>query len=65
MPIVLAHGALGIWDEIIFIAVALLFLAFMVMSWIRARANNDVLQSPQNEPESESPEQTTGRFELD
>lgn len=35
---VLAHGALGIWDEVIFIGVGILFLVFMVISWVRSRA---------------------------
>jgi hypothetical protein len=35
---VLAHGALGIWDEVIFIGVGILFLIFMVISWVRSRA---------------------------
>ncbi len=35
---VLAHGALGIWDEVIFIGVGVLFLIFMVISWVRSRA---------------------------
>lgn len=35
---VLAHGALGIWDEVIFISVGILFLVFMVISWVRSRA---------------------------
>ncbi|MDZ4670426.1 MAG: hypothetical protein SH821_06115 [Phototrophicales bacterium] len=35
---VLAHGALGIWDELIFLGVAVLFLIFMAVSWVRSRA---------------------------
>lgn len=39
MPyMVLAHGALGIWDEVIFIGVGILFLVFMAISWVRSRA---------------------------
>lgn len=34
---VLAHGALGIWDEVIFISVGVIFLIFMVVSWLRSR----------------------------
>lgn len=34
---VLAHGALGIWDEVIFISVGVIFLIFMVVSWVRSR----------------------------
>lgn len=35
---ILAHGALGIWDEVIFIAIGIIFLIFMIISWIRSRA---------------------------
>lgn len=35
---ILAHGALGIWDEVIFIGVGVIFLIFMIISWIRTRA---------------------------
>ncbi|HRF97221.1 MAG TPA: hypothetical protein PLZ51_18560 [Aggregatilineales bacterium] len=35
---VLAHGALGIFDELIFIGVAVLFLITMIIVWVRSRA---------------------------
>ena len=35
---VLAHGALGIFDELIFIGVAVLFLIAMIIVWVRSRA---------------------------
>lgn len=34
----LAHGALGIWDEVIFIAVIAAFVVIMAMSWLRSRS---------------------------
>ncbi|MCA9888149.1 MAG: hypothetical protein KC546_07245 [Anaerolineae bacterium] len=37
IPIIFAHGALGSFDEIIFVSVILLFLVLMVMSWVRSR----------------------------
>jgi len=37
LPILLAHGALGNWDEIIFGGVAVIFLAFMALSWVQSR----------------------------
>lgn len=37
MPPLLAHGALGWFDEILFAGVALAFIAMMVMSWLRSR----------------------------
>ena len=40
-PVLLAHGALGIWDEVIFISVAVIFIGMMGLSWFRARQMND------------------------
>jgi hypothetical protein len=37
-PVLLAHGALGIWDEVIFIGVIAAFVVIMVMSWLRSRS---------------------------
>lgn len=37
--LILAHGALGPWDEIIFVSVAVIFLVMMVLSWIKSRAS--------------------------
>jgi uncharacterized iron-regulated membrane protein len=37
MRFILAHGALGIWDEVIFISIAAIFLAMMGISWVRSR----------------------------
>ncbi len=37
IPLVLAHGALGAFDELLFLAVAVVFVALMVTAWIRSR----------------------------
>ncbi len=37
MPAILAHGALGPFDEIIFIGVAIGFLVMMGISWLRSQ----------------------------
>jgi hypothetical protein len=37
MPPLLAHGALGWFDEILFIGVGLGFIAMMALSWLRSR----------------------------
>lgn len=34
---ILAHGALGAVDEIVFLTVAFIFVAMMVISWLRTR----------------------------
>ena len=39
VQILLAHGSLGNWDEVIFLSVAAVFLVMMGISWIRSRAN--------------------------
>ena len=38
MFFVLAHGALGPFDEIIFFGIALVFLGMMGWSWLRSQA---------------------------
>lgn len=38
MPVILAHGALGPFDEIIFIGIAIIFVAMMAVSWLRSQA---------------------------
>ncbi|MBL8118844.1 MAG: hypothetical protein J0L63_11470 [Anaerolineae bacterium] len=39
--VILAHGALGIWDEVIFLSIGAIFLVMMGISWVRSR--NSVL----------------------
>jgi hypothetical protein len=34
---ILAHGLLGAWDELIYVSIAGVFVAFMAISWIRSR----------------------------
>lgn len=41
MPVILAHGALGPFDEIIFIGIAVIFLGMMGLSWLRSQALAD------------------------
>lgn len=58
MPVLLAHGALGPFDEIIFLSIAVVFLAMMGISWLRSQ------QLPDEETDSESAEPDAERFEL-
>ena len=37
MPILLAHGVLGIYDELVFLGVAVIFVVMMAVSWVRSR----------------------------
>ncbi|GAB4515731.1 MAG: hypothetical protein OHK0046_19610 [Anaerolineae bacterium] len=68
-PILLAHGALGPWDELIFGGVAVTFLVMMGISWFRASQadpledNRDLLLGDTPEP-ADQPDQPE-RFRLD
>jgi hypothetical protein len=65
-PILLAHGALGIYDEVIFIGIVAFFVGMMGISWVVSRNTNPDLDDSDSEPTSE-PEQseTEERFKLD
>lgn len=41
MPPILAHGALGPYDEIIFLGIAIAFLGMMGISWLRSQQIDD------------------------
>jgi hypothetical protein len=63
MLILPAHGALGPWDEIIFVAVAVVFVAMMAISWLRSRS--DAGESDLDEADtSEKAKVDENRFEL-
>ena len=61
MPVILAHGALGPFDEIIFLSIAVVFLAMMGISWLRSQQLTD----EDIEGTDEGREQDTERFELE
>ena len=61
MPVILAHGALGPFDEIIFLSIAVVFLAMMGISWVRSQQ----LPDEEMEADSESQESDRERFELE
>jgi len=61
MPVLLAHGALGPFDEIIFIGVAIVFLAMMGVSWLRSQQLTD----EDLELTDKDREQDTERYELE
>ena len=57
MPVLLAHGALGPFDEIIFIGIGVIFVVMMGISWLRSQELG--------EDESDGVEANEGeRFEL-
>ena len=36
-PVILAHGALGAFDELVFLGIALVFIGMMAVSWYRSQ----------------------------
>lgn len=58
--IILAHGALGIWDEVIFIAVAALFTVAVIGLWRLSRRFEPDLDEGWGEV-SAKPERETSR----
>lgn len=63
MHAILAHGLLGPFDEIIYISIAGVFVAFMALSWIRSR-NQPPEEEQQPAPTDEQPN-TPDHFRLD
>ncbi|MBZ0288515.1 MAG: hypothetical protein K8I30_12935 [Anaerolineae bacterium] len=63
IPIILAHGSLGVFDELIFFGVGVIFLAMMGISWLRSRnaPAEPVEEAVEQSPQEETPE----RFRLD
>lgn len=57
MPILLAHGALGPYDEIIFLGVAVIFVVMMGISWVRSRnvPPEELQETPTPTHESDTP----------
>ena len=60
MPILRAHGQLGIWDELIFLGITVVFGLIMVFSWLRSRN----LADADEEGDEEAPEESE-HFGLD
>lgn len=65
IPIFMAHGSLGNFDELIFLGVAVIFLVMMGISWLKSQQQVD--QEPQEAPAQETSPQTDApdRFKLD
>lgn len=66
MTMILAHGALGWFDELIFLGIIVLFGAMMFIAWFRSRGDDfetDLMpEKPKTDAtDSDSPE----RFQLD
>lgn len=63
VPIITAHGALGIWDEVVFIAVVVVMVAMMVITWLRSRSNIPDNETPPADATADA--QPPDRFRLD
>ncbi|MBZ0299759.1 MAG: hypothetical protein K8J31_08470, partial [Anaerolineae bacterium] len=61
MYIILAHGALGSWDEVIYLSIAVIFVGFMAISWLRSR-NQTIDEDP---PVETSDQPSSDHFKLD
>jgi hypothetical protein len=60
-PVIIAHGALGYWDEVIFISVVIVFLVMMANSWLRSRD-----ELPEDTPAAPPPPRASDtHFELE
>lgn len=65
-PPLLAHGALGNWDELIFLGVAIAVGILMAASWLRARASQSTGVNPRQEDGDASGDRAPrGSVELD
>jgi hypothetical protein len=69
MPFVIAHGALGSFDELIFVGVGVVFLALMAISWLRSRSasseTHDELNAKIAPHDTETPPDAADRFRLE
>jgi hypothetical protein len=62
MKVILAHGALGEFDEVIFIGIIVIFLVMVFFAWFRSRSMNYEEQDLMPPP---SAEQSEERFKLE
>lgn len=72
-PVILAHGALGEYDELIFLGIASIFLIVMGISWVKSRNTrpefNDVEEVQEGQRDlpqkADEPADAPDRFRLD
>jgi len=66
MPFLLAHGALGWWDEIIFAGVVFFFLVMMGLQWVKSRADGETTaEDTPSATDVPTAETKTDHFRLD
>ncbi len=62
----LAHGALGYWDEAVFITVMVIFFVLMGLSWVRSRTlDPEFDDEPVKNAETDGTTASPDRFRLD
>ena len=68
LPVILARGALGVYDELIMFGAAAIFLIIMGISWVRSRNTRppfeEESQREQPTPDTDSAD-APDRFRLD
>lgn len=65
-PTILAHGALGAFDEIIFLGVGVVFLVMMGISWLKSRNVKPEFDDPNIPAEATSTDSAQpDRFKLE
>ncbi|MDX2140984.1 MAG: hypothetical protein SF123_23075 [Chloroflexota bacterium] len=65
IPVLLAHGALGPYDELIFAAVGVVFLIMMGISWLRSRNAPELDEPILTHDETPAAVDKPDRFRLD
>lgn len=65
--LITAHGALGAFDELIFLGTGLIFLGMMGLSWYRSRNEIAVAEEsqPENTPAQDAEDQSPEHFRLE
>ena len=61
----LAHGALGNFDELIFIGVSVIFVGMMVISWIRSRNMEPEFDDEATPSQATDGQENADHFRLD
>jgi len=65
MPVVvLAHGLLGGFDEVIFVSIAVIFVGMMGFSWFRSQQLPDDIETMSQDDAINNTSDTTDHFEL-
>lgn len=61
VTVLLAHGALGWWDELIFLGIIVVFVGMMIVSWFTSRDDEFEADDLMPKTKNDDPE----RFQLD